>query len=297
MEKTPFFSVVINTKNSASTLEKALKSVRSFADEIIVMDMQSTDKTLEIAKKYDCQIYSHRDVGYVEPARNAAIAKARGEWIFILDADEEAPTKLKELISELATTTTDGYFIPRSNIIFGRAVNTGWWPDYILRLFRKGHVQWSDELHAVPQVSGSTEYFPAEKEYAIVHYNYDTIDSFVDRAQRYASIEAKTLNEQKKKPTPQTAFFDELIQRYYGWRGGQDKTHGVFLSYLQGFQKFIEHAKLWEEQGFAEVRQPKLSSVLAQASRDARYWEAHWKVESTTGLKKLGWQVRRKFRV
>jgi glycosyltransferase involved in cell wall biosynthesis len=152
MEKTLLLSVVINTKNSSATLEKALGSVRSFADEIVVMDMQSTDNTLEIAKKYDCQVYSHKDVGYVEPARNAAIAKAKGEWIFILDADEEAPDKLKDLVSELSTTTTDSYFVPRSNIIFGRAVNTGWWPDYILRLFRKDHVTWSDELHAVPQV-------------------------------------------------------------------------------------------------------------------------------------------------
>lgn len=297
MEKTIFLSVVINTKNSASTLEKALKSVSALADEIIVMDMESTDKTIEIAKKFDCKIFSHRDVGYVEPARNAAIAKARGEWIFILDADEEAPAKLKELTSKLPTTSTDGYFVPRSNLIFGRAVRTGWWPDYILRLFRKGHVTWSDELHAVPQVSGSTEYLPAESAFAITHHNYDTIDSFIDRAQRYAGIEATRLQVEKKKLHPQTAFFAELIQRYYGWRGGQDKTHGLFLSYLQGLQKFTEQAKLWEQQGFPEIHEPKLSTVLAQAARDARYWEAQWKTESTTGFIKIIWQIRRKLRV
>lgn len=297
MEKKHFLSVVINTKNSAKTLEAALKSVRDYADEIVVMDMHSSDDTEKIAKKFDCNFYTHPDVGYVEPARNAAIEQAKGEWIFILDADEEAPPILKEFIAKLPDTSTDGYFVPRANIIFGRVVHTGWWPDYILRLFRKDHVRWGNELHAVPSITGTTEYLPATKEYAILHHNYDSIDSYIDRAQRYASIEAESLNAKNKKPNIQKAFFGELIQRYYGWEGGKDKSHGVFLSYLQGAQKIIEQSKLWEIQGFNETSQPKLSEMLTQAAADARYWEAHWKMEKSHGLAKLIWQIRRKFRV
>ncbi len=296
MEK-KLLSVVINTKNSELTLARTLRSVRGIADEVVIMDMHSKDNTVEIAKRFGCRIFYHKDVGYVEPARNAALAKARGNWIFLLDADEEAPARFKELLKSLPETSADAFFVPRSNIIFGRAVHSGWWPDFQLRLFKKGHVLWSDELHAVPSVTGTTEYLPVNQDYAIIHHNYDSIDSFIDRGQRYAGIEAQRMSKKKLPITPQESFFSELILRYYGWQGGKDKTHGVFLSYLQGTQKLMEQAKLWELSQFREVAQKPLSHYLAKALRDARYWEAHWQVEKSYGLAKIFWKIRRKLRV
>lgn len=292
-------SVVINTKNSAETLEQALRSVEKLADEIIVMDMKSTDDTVKIAEKFGARTFSHPDVGYVEPARNAALAKATGNWILVLDADEEIPSLLAKFIREtLPETKADAFFLPRQNIIFGRAVKTGWWPDYILRLFRKGSVQWSDEIHAVPQVNGSIDRVNAQATLAITHHNYQTVDQFIDRAQRYAAIEAQQEENKDAKPDPAGAFFGELIQRYYGWEGCDDGMHGLMLSFLQGTQKVIEHAKLWEKQGFRKKNTlPSLSKVLAQAAADARYWEARRAWLTSSGVTKLYWKARMRWKV
>ncbi len=91
-------SVVINTLNEEENLPRVLASVKNFADEIVVCDMHSEDGTVEIAKKAGAKVYKHKRIGYVEPARNYAISKTTGEWILILDADEQVP---KALIKEL----------------------------------------------------------------------------------------------------------------------------------------------------------------------------------------------------
>jgi len=80
-------SVVINTLNEEKNITKAISSVKSFADEVVVVDMESEDETVKIAKKLGARVYSYKKVGYVEPARNYAISKTVGEWVFILDAD------------------------------------------------------------------------------------------------------------------------------------------------------------------------------------------------------------------
>lgn len=172
----PTISVVINTKNAAATLDRCLASVHSWADEIIVMDMKSTDDTVQIAKFFGARTFSHPDVGYVEPARNAALAKARGEWILILDADEEVtPGLAKKIASELVLDSKiDAYFLPRQNIIFDKWVKTGWWPDHLLRLFRAGHVVWADTLHAVPQAQGTVARLDAKENWSIRHNNYQS---------------------------------------------------------------------------------------------------------------------------
>lgn len=110
-------SVVVNTKNSSTTLESTLKSA-SFADEIVIVDMHSSDNTKEIAKKYTNKIFDYQDVGFVEPARNFAIKKTTGDWIFILDADEEISDGLKKQIPSLITKNVDIYDVPRKKYHF-----------------------------------------------------------------------------------------------------------------------------------------------------------------------------------
>lgn len=288
-------SVVINTKNSAQTLGATLRSIADIADEIVVMDMHSTDATVSIAEKHGAKVYHHDDVGYVEPARNTAIAQATKDWIFILDADETVSPELAQKIKHefIQTPDVDAYFLPRKNIIFGKWVKTGWWPDHILRLFRSGHVVWSDEIHAVPQVEGQVIRLPEKETFAILHENYQTVDQFIDRAQRYAGIAQHTA------PTawsdPAEAFFDELIRRYYDWDGYKDGTHGVMLSWLQAATAIITSAKQWETQGFTQHQTRKtLSQQLARFTRAARYWEFTKKMESSAGIARWWYRLRRR---
>lgn len=298
-QKTPTLSVVINTKNSAATLKGCLESVKGLADEIIVMDMKSQDNTRDIAKRYGATVFLHPDVGYVEPARNAALRKAHSEWVLIVDADEEIPPTLSRKIrNDLITTERiDAYFLPRKNMIFGKWVKTGWWPDHILRLFRKGKVTWLDEIHSIPQITGEVARVEANEKWAIVHHNYQSVDQFIDRAQRYAKITAE-MRIKKKQPIedPAGVFFDELVRRFYTWGGSMDGTHGRMLSILQGCTRVLESAQQWEMKHFPEQKYRPLSSVLRQAASDARFWEMKMKAEQSSGLMKLFYKIRQKLR-
>jgi glycosyltransferase involved in cell wall biosynthesis len=294
----PTISVVINTKNSAHTLDRCLASVHSWADEIVVMDMKSTDDTVAIAKFYGARTFSHPDVGYVEPARNAALAKASGEWILILDSDEEIPPTLAKTITRtlIENTTTDAYFLPRKNIIFDKWVKTGWWPDHLLRLFRTGKVTWSDEIHAVPSVKGTVERLDATEANAIRHYNYQSVEQYWKRALTYGKV--RTTERKKARETvhdPLQAFLDEYIRRYYAWNGQEDGAHGRFLSALQGSTAILEQSLLWETKKFKEQDlEVSPLTLFRQAAQQANYWTWTQKINKSQGITRLLFLVARK---
>lgn len=310
-------SVVINTKNSAETLVKALESV-SFADEIIVVDMASTDDTLTIAKKYTKHVFDHPDVGFVEPARNFALSKATQDWILILDSDEEVTPALQEVIQQISQPEqtpksrvtvkdiqpADCYYLPRKNIIFGQWVKTGWWPDYILRLFRAGHVEWSDEIHSIPVTTGQVAELPADPAAAIIHHNYQTIDQFLDRLNRYTSIEAD--QSAAVKPSSAdiwSAFSREFIRRAFADRGLADGQHGMTLALFQSLYQVAVLTKQWQQAEFGlsnlskTQEQEQVIQQLTQFQAELRYWIADWQVEHSSGLAQLYWKLRRKLKL
>ena len=210
-------TVVINTKNAEKTLERTLKSVKDF-ETIIIVDMESSDKTVSIAKKDTNKVFSYKDVGYVEPARNFAIDKAPTEWVLIVDADEEVPTNLAKKVQELSQSTSDNvcYFVPRKNIIFGKWIQkTGWWPDFQPRFFKKDSVTWLDEVHSVPKIMGSSEYLPVDEDLALIHHNYESDSDYLVRLDRYTTITASEADvETRISPVMLiTSFSDELSRR------------------------------------------------------------------------------------
>jgi glycosyltransferase involved in cell wall biosynthesis len=188
-------STVINTLNEEENLPRALASVKDFADEIVVVDMHSDDQTVDIAKKSGARVFEHDRTGYVEPARNFAISKAEGDWILILDADEELSQSLSKSLRKIADNpAADYYRLPRKNIIFGRWIkHTGWWPDYNIRFFKKGCVSWNEIIHSVPTTQGAGSDLKADEENALVHHNYRTAEQYVERMNRYTSYQAKEL--------------------------------------------------------------------------------------------------------
>jgi len=300
-------SVVIFTKNAETFLEAALKSVK-FADEIVVVDMMSTDSTVKIAKKYTSSIYAHEDVGYVEPARNFGISKAQGDWILILDADEEVPQELVRVIKgilksdEKGQSTADCYYIPRKNMIFSKWIEkTGWWPNYILRLFKKGHIEWSDEIHSIPITSGEVREFPAIKEIAIIHHNYQHVDQYITRMNRYSNIQAEEISNSKDLELDSKFIFrkfsSELLSRLFSQRGINDGSHGLSLSLLQAISEASVAMKVWDQRGFPETdkfQEEELIGEIIQFKKELAYWIADWQVENNTGFTKFIWQVRRK---
>lgn len=302
-------SVVINTKNSEKTLERTLKSV-SFADEIIIVDMMSDDKTIDIAKKYTTNIHKYKDVGYVEPARNFAIAKASGDWILIVDSDEVVSKELKvniqEIVRESSEYKADCYYLPRKNMIIGKWLEfTGWWPDYVLRLFKNGHVAWSDQIHSVPITQGKVIELPAKDEFALQHYNYETVDDYLTRMYRYTNIQADELiakiNSQEKllnQAEMVKAFKNEFLSRLFAREGIKDGMQGLSLSFLQGLSEVVVYLKAWEKLGKldtdTELQQTSAINELFVFKAELNYWLSDYMVQNSTGLKKLYWMFKRK---
>lgn len=298
-------SFVINTKNSAATIVRTLQSIRQIADEIIVVDMQSTDKTVELAKKYTDRIFSHKDVGYVEPARNFAVGKAKSDWIMVIDADEEISTGLRDFIIQLkddriaVEMQADSYFIPRKNIVFDKWIeHTGWWPDYQLRLFRSGRVEWLEQIHSIPMTTGKTIELPANEKYCIIHHNYQTIEQFIDRLNRYTSVEAENDSKFDLEETLDS-YFDEMLSRMFAHDGLADGVHGVGLSLLQANYQLVAGLKKWQAQGFKNDKNADKMAikVLNRFKRRLNYWVAYYYFSKSSGLAKIFWQVRRKLKI
>lgn len=272
-------SVVINTFNEEKNIERAIKSV-SFADEILVCDMYSDDNTAVIAKKLGAKIIFHKRVGFVEPARNFAISKTEGDWILVLDADEEIPESLKDKINEIISK--DGVVthveIPRLNIIFGKTMKAAlWWPDYHIRLFQKNAVIWGNKIHSKPKTEGQGLRLSEIDRFAIIHHHYDTVSQFLHRMDRYTTIQARELKESGyefdwkdliSKP------LGEFLGRFFARRGFEDGLHGLSLSLLQAFSHLVMYLKVWELKGFPEknINYSDLKTEAQESGSEIEHW-------------------------
>jgi len=185
-------TVIIHTRDSQATLPRLLESVR-WADECIVVDMESTDRTCEIALQYDVTLLSTSVVARVDGIRNNFIERAQHEWIFILDSDEylsaDAAQEVKNLLQEYGNSR-DIFSIPRYNMIAGQIMRgSGWYPDHQIRLFRKGCVRWSDSTHKLPELLTTPERIQRLEPPGCLHIhhdNYDSITQFIDKQLKYA---------------------------------------------------------------------------------------------------------------
>lgn len=272
-------SVVINTLNEEKNIARGIKSV-GWADEILICDMYSTDKTVEIAKSLGAKVFTHKRLEYVEPARNFAISKVSGDWILVLDSDEEIPENLKIRLIEISKKMEEINYvrIPRKNVIFNKWMrNSGWWPDYNIRFFRKGKVRWTDKIHRPPTVLGEGIDLEASEEYAIIHYHYDSMTQFLERMIRYTKIQSMELKKEGyvfnwkdlvKKP------LSEFLGRFFAKRGFEDGLHGLSLSLLQAFSQLVLYLRVWEMKGFqsGEIQSSELKELSDQSTREINYW-------------------------
>lgn len=272
-------SVVINTLNEAANLERALSSV-SWADEIVVCDMHSRDKTVEVAKKLGVKVVFHKKEEFVERTRNFAISKAINDWILVLDPDEEIPDSLARRLQEMAAAMkrVDYVRIPRKNLIFGRFMKASmWWPDFNVRFFRKGKVTWKDKIHLPPQVSGEGIDLPAEQEYAIVHHHYSSVFQFLERMIRYSKVQAEDLRREGYKFDWKDLIrkpLSEFLSRFFANRGFEDGLHGLALSLLQSFSFLVVYLRVWEMEGFKakEINLQDIKQVSKQSCYELEYW-------------------------
>lgn len=294
VDKLPI-SVIIHTKNSESVIKRAIQSV-PFASDVIVIDMESTDSSIAIAKRLGATIFSHPDLGYVEPARNFGISKATQDWVLILDADEEIPATLAKKIAELIMLPVDVWKLPRKNLIFGLwPKHAAWWPDYVIRLFRRGHVNWPPEIHSEPTISGTVDSVEAKEEWAITHYNYLSVSEYINRLNHYTTIASKEKHHTGELSIE--AFFNDFFRKFFYLKSYKDGIAGLQLSLLQAMYEASLAIKVWEKQGKKEIGY-SVDRFMKKIMHDMAYWRADYHVQNETNpLVRFYWRVRRKFNV
>lgn len=189
-------SVIVHTLNEEKNIRNCLESVK-WADEIIVVDMYSDDRTLEIAREYTDKILLHERCRYADPARQWAINKALHEWILVVDADELVTFKVKTLLRQIADADScDVIWLPRANYLFGhlmQASGRGADEDRQCRFFKKSFIRYLPDIHTHPLMfPGARVAHASGEEHALIHFNYIDIEHFIDKLNRYTTIEAES---------------------------------------------------------------------------------------------------------
>ncbi len=245
----------MNTLNEERRLSYALRSVQDWVDEIIVVDMHSDDRTVEIAKAFGARVFTHERVGYVEPARAYALGRATGDWTLILDADELVPPSLARRLRGVAFgDEADAVDIPRLNYLLGAPLAwTGWGPsqDRHQRFFKTGWAEPTNVIHAALTMREGARVLrlASDDGLALVHFNYTDVAHFIEKLNTYTTIEA--VGGARGRPQLGAArviraTIREFTDRFLRYRGYRDGRRGLYLAGLMAFYRFAVYAKDWE---------------------------------------------------
>ena len=238
-------SVVVITRNEEHNLPRCLSSV-TWADEIVVVDSGSTDRTCDVAESYRARVVSAPWRGF-GPAKQTGVDTATGDWILSIDADEEVT---EELAREIRTVIgkedgCDGYYIPRLTNFLGRWIyHCGWYPDPVLRLFRKSRGRFDGAMvHEKVVIDGESGRLKGE----LRHYSYPDLESYFDKFNRYTTMGAEKAHREGKAAgwsdiviRPPVSF----VKHYVTKQGFRDGLEGFVLSVLSSLAVLVKYAKL-----------------------------------------------------
>ncbi|MGS1115913.1 glycosyltransferase family 2 protein [Castellaniella sp. UC4442_H9] len=239
-------SVVIITKNEAAHIVDCLDSV-AFADEIIVLDSGSTDATRELARALGARVEVNAEWPGFGLQKNRALDLATGDWVLSLDADERVPPELAEEIQRvLADPAADGYRVARLSNFCGRWMrHSGWWPDHVLRLFRRESGRFSDDVvHEHVDLDGRVATLRGH----LLHYPYASLELFIDKINRYSTDAALKAHARGRRTTVLGPFGHGLwtfVRHYVLRRGFLDGWQGLILAGMAATGSFYRYAKLF----------------------------------------------------
>ena len=243
-------SVGIITYNEENRVGKTLDSVREIADEIIVVDSESSDRTVEIAKSKGAEVFVEKWKGY-GPQKNSVLEKCSGDWILLIDADEVISAELKEKIRNIVNGNADAdvYKIKLRNICFGKEIKHGGWDDYVIRLWKKGKVTISDrEVHEKYEIAENSRTGKINE--LIIHNTYDNIEQFLEKLNRYTSESAAQYMKEHKKSGIVKIYSKMLfrfIRMYILQLGFLDGYEGYLLAKYSSIYTMTKYTKLREQ--------------------------------------------------
>lgn len=248
----PSISAVVIARNEQDNISSCLETLL-WCDEIILVDMESEDCTVEIARKYTEKIYSHHMVTAFDVAKKFAVEKAGGDWILLIDADEMVPVTLAE---ELRRQSLEGNLsiveIPFRHYILGSCAEySGWGYTPLPRFFRKEAIIFTGIIHDYmhKRVGAKCVRLDACPPFCINHFNYRDSVHFVDKLNRYTSIEAQHLLDCRERFSYSKLLmnsFREFYRRYLPGRGFREGVRGFSLALMMAFYRALTWIKLWE---------------------------------------------------
>ncbi|OGE30478.1 hypothetical protein A3C59_00655 [Candidatus Daviesbacteria bacterium RIFCSPHIGHO2_02_FULL_36_13] len=249
-------SVVVLTKNEEERITACLESVK-WADEIIVIDSNSSDKTPEIAKKYTEKVIT-LDTPDFDIRRNRGIEEAKGKWVLYLDADERVLAPLKEELENIMEKEEfSAVALSRRNVIFGKEVNYGpYKKDWMVRFFKKSDFGgWYGKVHESSHFKGKLGY----TKNSLLHLTHRDVDQIVLKSLEWSKIDAKLRLEAKHPPMSGWRFLRIFISEVFNQgikRGGFfNGTIGMMDSLLQVFSMIISYVRLWQLQQPKEIKE------------------------------------------
>lgn len=243
----PRISVVVVTFNEEAHLRTCLESA-AWADELIVVDAESADKTPSIAREFTDRLFVRPWPGFAAQ-KNFGLAQATGDWVLSLDADEEVSPELRdEILGAVAAGEAAGYRVPRRNIMWGRWIrHGGLYPDWQLRLFRRGRGRFVERaVHESLEVSGPVGRLDAP----LIHRSYRDVADFLARADRYSTLAADEWVASGRGARVGNLVLGPLgrfLSMYVVRRGFLDGWRGFLLAVLYAYYVFVRSAKVWEK--------------------------------------------------
>lgn len=242
-------AAVILARNEEHNIRDCIASV-AWADQVVVfLDPRNTDRTEELATAAGATVLHNTFENYAQQ-RNDALDAVEAEWILFIDADERSSeTQAAEIRRLITSDDHNGYWIPRHNYIFGKLTRfTGWYPDYQMRLLKRGHAQYNPErqVHELVLLDGEPGYLTEP----FIHYNYTSFEQFKEKQNRYVQYDAKILKEQGIQPKPHkfiTQPTRQFFWRFVTLKGYRDGLHGLRLSLLMAWyelQKYVHLRRL-----------------------------------------------------
>jgi glycosyltransferase involved in cell wall biosynthesis len=242
----PRLSAIIITKNEAANIAACLDSA-AFCDERIVVDSGSDDDTVAIAQAHGAAVHHHAWEGFGKQ-KQVALSHASGDWVLLIDADERVtPALAAQIQKALAQPSADGYEMPRLSTFLGRPMrHSGWYPDYVLRLFRRGKARISDDLvHERVICDGAVSRLTEP----LAHFPVTTLESALSRVDRYSTANAEMLVKSGRRVSFASGFLHGLFtffKTYILRAGFLDGREGFLLAVLNAEGAYYKYMKAWQ---------------------------------------------------
>lgn len=243
-------TVVIPTLNEERDLPKTLRSLK-FANEVLVVDCGSTDKTISIAKKAGARVINHDFINFTD-TRNFADKQARNNWILSLEADVVVRSGLAEEIRQATKGEAAAYRIGRINVIFGKKImHSDWGPrdDNHIRLYHKKTGTWQGQVHE--QFVPRSDVKIGQLKHRLIHFNYRTVTEYLSKINFYSDLEVERRQKNDQKFSWWNFIWEpkrDFLKRYFYKLGFLDGLHGFFLAYLQAVYYLTVGIKLYTEE-------------------------------------------------